>query len=286
MLRAFITLTVALACLLSPELRAQVEAFDVASVKPNIAPISFASTPRVRSLPGGRLIAVNMELRGLIEYAYALPDYRFVEGSDPLLFSRFDIEAKTDREAPLTPRGVEGPINRMLQALLAERFKLMVRRGSRDDSVYVLSLARADGRLGPGLRPSTCPPLDVATPPPQTPAATGPDAKRRCGSFWVINGVAQGDGISMPMLARFLSNLLFDRPVLDRTKVDGLFEIDTKFSLADLPRYEGRMSASDPSSPYPSVFSALREDLGLKLESKREPVPVLIVEHVEPLIEN
>lgn len=281
-----IPIIVGLACLSLPELRAQVETFDVASVKPNVAPISFGSMPRIGSLPGGRLRAVNMELRGLIEYAYALPDPRFVEGSDPQLLSRFDIEAKTGREVPVTPRGVEGPINRMLQALLAERFRLIVRRGSREHSVYVLSVARADGKLGPGLRPSTCPPPGVAPPPPQTPPATGPDANRRCGSLGVTEGVARADGISMPMLARFLSSVVFDRPVLDRTKVDGLFEIDTKFSLTDLPRFEGRVAASSPSSAYPSLFSALRDDLGLKLEFKREPVPVLIVEHVEPLIEN
>ena len=92
------------------------------------------------------------------------------------------------------------------------------------------------------------------------------------------------NGVRMSDVARILSVAL-DRPVLDRTGLHGLFDIDTRLRMPDLPQFPPRREPGLDAA-YPSLFTAFREDLNLKLESRREPLPVLIVEHVEPPIDN
>jgi uncharacterized protein (TIGR03435 family) len=224
-----------------------------------------------------------MDLRSLIQYAYALQDLRWVKGDDPLLEKRFDIEARAGADVERTPRGVSGPFNVMLRSLLAERFKLAVRWEDQEHSVYVLSRARDDGTLGPGLRPTTCPPPESSPAPEGSASGAGP--ARLCGSSRTTNGVMDADGVTMLDVALGLT-LSFDRPVFDRTELRGRFDIDTKFDMADLPFYAGRLTGPGPSSHYPSFYTALRDDLGLKLEPRRERVPLLVVEHVEAPTEN
>ena len=266
------------------------QTFEVASIKRRASPeISFAdpsSVPHVRPLPGGRLSVRNLDLRSLIQWAYGVPDRSWVVGKDPQLEQRFDIEARTNNDAVITPGTVVGPINRMLQALLAERFRLAVRWDNRDEEVYALSRAREDGTLGRGLRPTACSPpgANLAADGTATPAIR-PGTKQRCGESATTNGVMQASGVTVSELARGLS-MFFQGPVLDRTGLADRFDIDTLFNMADLPSFAGRMKEGCPSSDYQSFNTAFRDDLGLKLERRRETVPVLIVEHVEPLIEN
>lgn len=288
MARRSILVTVAFAVLLA-SVSVAAQTFDVASIKRRGSPeTSFSdpsSMPHLRPLPGGRLSVGNADLRSLIQWAYGVQDRSWIVGNDPQLEQRFDIEARAANDAEI-PRGtVVGPINRMLQALLGERFKLAVRWDNRDEQVYVLLRAREDGKLGRGLRPTECPSPSANPVADATAAAIRPGTKQRCGNSTTTNGVMQASGLSMSELARGLS-MFVQRPVLDRTGLAGRFDIDTMFNMADLPSFAGRSRDGGSSSDYPSFNTAFRDDLGLKLERRRERVPVLIVEHVEPLIEN
>src|SRR5262249_40215139 len=119
--------------------------FDVASVKPNL---SGDLRVTMQAMPGGRFIATNAPLRTLIREAYALQGSQLSGGPGWLDSDRFDIVAKSERNpTPLQ-------IRIMLRALLAERFKLSVHTDSRELPLYALVLARADGKLGPHLRPT------------------------------------------------------------------------------------------------------------------------------------
>jgi len=262
--------------------------FEVASVRANTSEATDPF-PTMQLLP--RRFAVTWtSLRELIFLAYALPIYQTVEGDDPLLDARFDVEATASVDIPPPVPGEVGPLNLMMQGLLAERFSLVVRWEDREQLVYLLTLAGDDVQLGSHLRASTCPPPYTVRPAPAA-SAPGIQGTARCGSSSSFLGGMQALGQTMSSFARLLS-LPLDAPVRDRTGVEGVFDIvDLSFDSADLPRardlrsrFGGPGAATAPSSTADklSLFTALEEDLGLKLESAREPVPVLIVEHVEP----
>ena len=257
------------------------QSFDVASVRPSGPGQSAFNTRRVRVLPGGRFVATGAPLEELIRFAYALESYQAVDGGpSSLLKQRFDVNATSDAaDVPDTQPGVIRPMNTMVQTLLAERFRLRVRWEEPEQSVLVLVRARPDGTLGPGLRSST---VDCADPESRKAQATLDP--RDCG-INRINGRIQAAGHRMSAFAGFLSRLL-QRPVFDRTNLEGTFVIDMTSNSDGIPPIAGpltpgRVDETSPSSG-PALATAIKEQLGLSLESRREPVPVLVVEHVEP----
>jgi len=146
---------------------AQAGRFEVASVGSGGMP---GVPPLVSVLPGGRVSAPNSTLRELVRSAYGVGDDRILGGPDWIARERFAIEAKAER-TNATPSQLQD----MLAALLAERFRLKVHREERELPVFVLTLARRDGRLGPSMRragaacePIT-PPSGVPSPPPPPP---------------------------------------------------------------------------------------------------------------------
>src|SRR5689334_19362075 len=105
--------------------------------------------------PGGRLTIVNVPLRLLIRNAYQIQDFQLVDAPKWIDDEHFDILAKANGEIPRPTPGNPGPLQGMMRALLADRFKLVVHHETRDFPVYALQLARTDGRLGPHIHPST-----------------------------------------------------------------------------------------------------------------------------------
>jgi uncharacterized protein (TIGR03435 family) len=244
-------------------------AFDVVSVKPDH---SGSLNIFLQAQPGGRIVATNVTLRLLIRNAYRVQDSQIVGGPDWIGTDRFDIEAK----APGNP--TQGELQLMLRALMADRFKLTVHNETRELPVYGLTLARADGRLGAQLRRSetdcsAAPGVTRGTPPPAPAAAGTPQA--RCG-FFVGPGTISARGVTMPALAASLSNNV-SRVVLDRTSLAGDFDVDLKWT----PEGGGGAADSTPDPDTASIFTAVQEQLGLKLESARGPVDVLAIDAAE-----
>ena len=177
---------------------------------------------------------------------------------------RFDVVAKAGREL----RGEEGsigPLQLMLQSLLADRFKLRAHAESKDIPRYELGVARTDGKLGPQLHISS---LDCEMPPP---------GQRPCNVLRATPGSLIGGGVQLTELARGLSAIL-QGAVIDRTGLAGRFD----FTLAwtpDTPSWQGVPVPVDPGSS--SIFPAIREQLGLKLEYRKGRVDVLVVDSVD-----
>ena len=235
-------------------------AFDVVSVKPNTSGEQGGSS---RAQPG-RYQGINVTLKRVIGLAYR-PVQEFVGGPDWINTAHFDIEARNEGN-PSQEHMLE-----MLRTLLADRFKLVVHKQMKDSSVYALTLARRDGRLGPRMRrvETECAPPD-STPP----SSQGPE--RRCG-FKLGNGALSGQGITMARLAGELS--FVGRQVLDRTALTGAFDIDLEWT----PESPGAALSPDAGA---SILTALQEQLGLELEPSTAPLEIIVIDSAERPSEN
>jgi uncharacterized protein (TIGR03435 family) len=253
---------------------AQQKTFEVASVKPH--PASQVTPSTMTAEPGGRFTVRNIPLRMLIRTAYQIQDDQIVDAPDWIGTDRFDITAKAEdgtSPADLAP---------MLQALLTERFKLAFHRDTRELSIFELQLARADGVLGPKMKKNECVP-DLNAPP------SAPGGPPRCGT--ISNGFGRLTLIAQPIsvMAQFLAPSV-NRVVVDRTRLPGNYDVDLTWTPDRLPpRPPGtpadqpiRVNGADVDANGPSIFTAVREQLGLKLESAKGPVQVLAIDHVEP----
>ncbi|HEY1307937.1 MAG TPA: M56 family metallopeptidase [Vicinamibacterales bacterium] len=244
--------------------------FEVASVKPNK---SGETTSFLQARPGGNFAVGNMTLRGLIFFAYGLQGFQLVGGPDWVATERFDITAKAAADVPPTPIGRTSPEALMLRSLLEDRFRLSAHRETRDLPIYALVIARADGRLGPRLRQTTsdycAKRFEAAGKAGESIAPGGPV----CGMRPSVNELTAG-ALPMNEFARFLA-LNTGRTVVDRTGLTGVWDFDLKYSPPNAP---------NPDPDRPSIFTALQEQLGLRLDATTGPVEVLAIDRVEPLI--
>ena len=248
-------------------------AFEVASVKPNT---SGDGRVLMSPQPGGRLNLVNVPLRLMIRYAYRVQDFQVVGGPDWLSTARFDVVAKAEGGNPS-----QEDLQLMLRSLLADRFKLVVRPDKREMPTYSLVPARADGKTAAQLRKSdaNCGPATAPGAPP------APGQLPSCGSMLGF-GNLKARGSTMAALASTLSTFA-GRIVVDRTGLAGGYDVDLNWTPDQIPRPAGGGDQPvqvngvtiDPNGP--SLFTALQEQLGLKLESARGPVDVLVVERAE-----
>ena len=247
--------------------------FEVASVKTNK---SGDGGSRINVEPGGRFTATNTTLRNLIRQSFQLQDFQITGGPDWMGSEHFDIVAKADAEIPPTPPGVIGPMQLMVQSLLEERFKLAVHQEKRDLPIYALVVARSGGRLGAKLQSSTvdCQAIMTAatgrsgSPPEPPPSA--PSGRPICG-MRTTPGQIMGGGFPLSQLASALSRIV-QRTVVDRTGLVGNFDLELAYTPDQMPQ------GLDPNGP--SIFTAVQEQLGLKLDSIRGPVDVLVIDGV------
>jgi uncharacterized protein (TIGR03435 family) len=199
-----------------------------------------------------------------------LHDIQVTGGPGWINSDRFDIVAKAEGNPSTDAR-------LMLRTLLADRFKLMVHHETRELPVYALVIARRDGKLGPQLRPSNLADC-LAAPKLSTPS--DPNAAVRCGGGFLRTGELGARAMEFSTLATTVSNLA-DRPVVDRTGLTGTFDWNLQWTADRSPSPTG-----DRSTDSVSLFTALQEQLGLKLEPTRGPVDVLVIDHVERPIED
>lgn len=289
--------------------------FDVTSVKRNTGgggPMMMRNSP-------GNFAGINIPVREVIKMAYQVQDFQLIGAPDWTGIERYDIEGRFDPAAPLV--GFESPPQRtmaMVKSLLRDRFGMVAHTETREMPMLVLRLARADGRLGPQIKqaavdcsamagPGRGPidgrgpiagrggpegrlggPLDGrgGPPPPGTPFSLGerPVCGARSGFGQVLNG-----GMQMAQFARQLSQLT-GRQVVDRTSLAGGYDIDLKFTptpdqLPQGPPPPGvELPPIDPNGP--SLYAALEEQLGLKLDTERGPVEVVVIDRMERPQEN
>jgi uncharacterized protein (TIGR03435 family) len=242
-------------------------AFEVASVKRNL---SGEGRFEQRLLPGGRYVATNIPLRTLIMRAYRLLEFRLSGGPAWINTERYDIVGLAPGAAnsdEITPR---------LQSLLAERFKMAAHTEKKEVSVFWLVLANKDGRLGPKLHRS---PADCQLPAPP-PACT-----MRLTSSSLLTG-----GSPMIAFVNVLSQLT-QKIVIDRTGLTGLFEADLRWTpdgpLTVAPTPPGiTETAPGYDSNVPPLTTGLQEQLGLKLESRKAQVDLLVIDRIEHPMEN
>jgi uncharacterized protein (TIGR03435 family) len=255
-------------------LHAQRPSFDVASIKRNL---SGSEGSRGRIQPGGRVSFTNEPLRRMILDAYQLQDFQLVGGPDWVSTDRWDIVAKAEGDPPIS-RVVE-----MMRTLFADRFKLVAHREMRDAPIYALVIGKSDRQLGAQLHPSStdCAALAAdartrgGTPPPTI------NGRVSCGMN-TNNGYLEANAVTMGVFARRISTIA-GRTVVDRTGLTGNFDLTLRWT-ADASSGGDRVAPTGDDGP--TFFTAVQEQLGLKLESQRGPVEFLVIESVEHPIED
>jgi uncharacterized protein (TIGR03435 family) len=272
-------------------LPAEAPAFEVVSIREDK---SGELVQTIQRPPGGRITYNNFPLRRLILEAFGLQSQQLVSAPDWIDSTRYDVIAQTSGELPVTAPGTVGPLNLMMQRMLAERFNLAVHRERRELPIYALTVARGDGRLGPriskaaidcqALRNEITKRAKSGDAPPAAPQR--PDGGPGCGMTSRPGQVTAGD-TSMAALARFLA-FPVGRIVEDRTRLAGGFDFDLEFTVD--PALAGATAGAPALPPSnanaTSIFTALEEQLGLKLQADRAPVEVLVIDRVERPTEN
>lgn len=232
-------------------------AFEVASIQRKESPASGGS---VRFLPGGRFERINGTASGLLEMAYPTTRGEILGAPEWIYRDRYDVIASAGREATRDEMAL------MMRALLEERFKLRAHVERQEHPIFSLVVARDDGRLGPDLKRANyvcqtegAPPCGMSASA-QRVRAVGVPLSRLADLIWVSAG----------------------RLVEDRTGLPGIYE----FTLVYKPANARPRPADSPPDDRPDLVTALREQLGLRLEPARGLVDVLVVDHVERPTEN
>jgi uncharacterized protein (TIGR03435 family) len=256
--------------------------FEVASVRINTS--NERPRLRVRAVPdAGRLTITSMLVRDVIQSAYGLQPFELVANGSPILKQRIDVVAKA-----ATPTTV-AEMQQMLRPLLEERFTLAVHREMREMDALLLVRVNST-RLGPKITPTTLKCLGVGT----TNAFAfdpdaAPNAKDRCGVMPSDGpGRIVANGIEMRGLANELPSQ--GRPIVDMTGLTGRYDVDLTFTpeVFSAAALERRGTAAppgvDPNGP--PLATALADQLGLKLEAKRAPIAVVVIDRIEKLLED
>jgi len=227
---------------------------EVATIKPS----KPGQPGKLLGFRGTHLLAVNTTLMELIAYAYDLQQKQIIGGPDWMSSDKFDVDGEAD--IPGTPDVSQ--LRTMFQKLLADRFQLKFHRETKEMSAYLLIVAKN----GPKLEKSQGDPNG------------GPGIlMRQLGVLTVTNA-------TMADFARVMQTVVFERPVVDQTGLQGRWDFALKWT-PDESQFGGLGAKvpppSDAADAPPPLFTAIQEQIGLKLEAGKPPVPVLVVDHVE-----
>jgi uncharacterized protein (TIGR03435 family) len=221
-------------------------AFEVATIKPS-APSADGHT-HINYPSDDRFSATNIPLLALMQWAYGMPARQILDGPAWLASTRFDIQAKTDgseQTKHLTSAQIRDLKRVMVQDLLADRFGLKLHQETRMLPAYDLVSAKGGSKLQP--------------------------SKSNGKSIGVGHAYFNGEGLTLTSIAEELSQIV-GRIVVDKTNLTERYDLKLQWTPDDAP-------AADSSAP--SLFTAVQEQLGLKLEPAKESVPVLVVDHVD-----
>jgi uncharacterized protein (TIGR03435 family) len=223
--------------------------FEVATIKP-AAPSPDGHT-HINYPPDGSFSASNISLLALMEWAYDVPAKQILDGPPWIGSTRFDIQAKSDADTDqllLHSGGEQGRALKrsMVQALLADRYALKVHTETRPLPAYDLLVAKGGSKLQPSQS-----------------SGKGVDVGR---------SHFNGQGLSITLIAEHLSQIA-GRVVVDKTGLPDRYDLKLKWTPDDAPVREDSA---------PALFTAIQEQLGLKLEPAKEAVPVLVIDHIAP----
>ena len=260
-------------------------AFEAASIKRNTT--NGAGLPPVVVISGNRLSAPFVTLRELMRVAYGVNDHQVVGGPGWIGSDRFEVGATI-------PTGAStDTVREMLRALLAERFRLAVHTEKRDLPIYALLYS---GQFGSKMRAAgpECAPLSspagLPTPPPPPPPPSGagtmlvlgqPQSGSKCGTA-MMRGFISARDIRMDTFV-FLLMREVQRPVIDRTQLTGRYDLDLSFLPDSGPMM---LNGTAINADAPSLTTAVREQLGLRLDSTRAPFDVVVIDRVMVPTEN
>lgn len=282
-MKAFVLIVLAIAVAAIPIL-AQ---FEVASVKVHPPPITLIGITN----RGGRFSVTGFSLKMLVGRGYGVPDLRIVGAPEWADSERYDIEAKAPQDA------AGQPLQPMIQALLADRFQLKAHKETRELPVYELTVPRNGSKMKLSA--------DQTAPAPLAPPPGGPNGGPRGGPGPFDGGprprgtmgasvseghfVIEGSAIPLSVLVNALQQRM-DRPIIDKTGLTGLFDIRLEWAPgAEAPPLPFTRNPDAPPPPPvegPSVFTAIQEQLGLRLEAAKGPTEVVVIDSVQRPTEN
>lgn len=253
--------------------------FEVASIKlgdPSDRSRGFSSPDP------SQFRVINMTARGMVAFVYGLKSFQLNGGPDWANSKIYDIDAKVEDSIAKSMQGMSRPERQqqqrmMLHSLLIERFKLQVSHVTKDEPEYALVVAKG----GPKLTPTTwVPPASAKVPP-----GTGPHLLLDNGNISAVNQPVSGLADLLAFMPEIEGHL-----VVDHTGITGNYDYEVKFSSQALDqKFSAEAGAPPPANPDnsgPSIFTALEEQLGLKLEMTRGPVEIYTIEHIEEPSEN
>jgi uncharacterized protein (TIGR03435 family) len=228
--------------------------FEVATVKPS-KPDAQGQGFLVR---GRKFNTFNTPLTALITFAYGLQEKQIVGGPDWMTSEKWDIEAQPD--LPGTPNDKQ--LKSMLQKLLAERFQLKFHQDKKEMSAYVLAAAKTGAKMNKNES----------------------DPNGLPGLFFTKLGVLNVRNATMADFSQLMQSAVLDRPVVDHTALAGRYDFQLKWT-PDESQFSGMgikvPPPTDAADAPPPLFTALQEQLGLKMDVEKTPVPVYVLDHVE-----
>jgi uncharacterized protein (TIGR03435 family) len=266
--------------------------FELASIKPH------ASGDNVSRLGGpdlSRFSAINVTVKSLIEFAYHVEDFQISGGPSWIAYDKFDVDAKVEdslaeqmRKLPLMQQSDQ--MRFMVQSLLADRFKLSVSHATKELPVLALVVAKGGPKLTGAAAPDSTDNSARGSSPPSG-ENHGSDTRPGRVTFSARDGQVNVTAKATPItdMATILSRQL-RRPVLDQTGLKGTYDWALQWTAGaglgggPLPPVPGAADAPDSSGP--SIFTAIQEQLGLRLESTKGPVDTIVIEHIEQPSEN
>jgi uncharacterized protein (TIGR03435 family) len=228
--------------------------FEVATVKP----AKPEEQGRAFLVRGRQFSTINTTLTSLVSFAYDLQDKQIVGGPDWMTTDKWDIEAQPD--APGVPN--QKQLKSMVQKLLADRFQLKFHKDQKDMSAYVLAVAKSGAKMN----------------------KSEGDPNGLPGLFFTQLGVLNVRNATMADLAQLMQSAVLDRPVVDHTALTGKYDFQLKWT-PDESQFGGMGIKVPPPSEAadapPPLFTALQEQLGLKMDVEKTSVPVFVLDHVE-----
>ncbi len=235
---------------MAPDAKPDVEVATIKPARPGNDQMQFETH-------GGTLLIKNLTLSFIMSFAYDLPVRQIVDKPGWMDTDKWDIEAKADTPGELSVPQLKG----MMQKLFAERFALQVHEEKRKMPAFVLTVTKD----GPKMTKVT-------------------DASLAPGQTLYPRGVIIGKSIAVAGLAQTLQEYVFSKPVVDQTGLDGRWDFTLRWTpdetqFSDAP--ESMRHPADDANAWPPLFTAIQEQLGLKLEAQKADVKVLVVDHVD-----